>query len=127
MKVIQIIHTVRIALCIEYSGPVVECLNKKHYVGSRLPDRWHRTPDMQNYAYSMENLYNYQNAPASDLELFCIKGLLFYIFSSVSINLRHKQNAFNSFKEKNYPCGLTQALYRLSLCSHKILLSRYTA
>ena len=40
---------------------------------SRRPDHWARTPDIQNYAYSMKSLNNFQNALTSDFELVHIK------------------------------------------------------
>ena len=57
LKVIQAFHTVRIVLYIGRSVPVAE-------------DHWTRTPDIQNYAYSMKSLINFQNAPAWISNLF---------------------------------------------------------
>ena len=68
LEVIQDFHTVSKVLkgC---SGPVVECLNKSIW-NSQRPDHWARTPDFQDYAYSMKSLNNFQNAPVSDFEPF---------------------------------------------------------
>ena len=55
---------------------------------------------------------NFQNALPSDLNLVP----------------EHKQNSLPSFcQEKYHLFGITQVLYRLTLNSHKSLLSRYTA
>ena len=65
MEVIQAFHTVRIILYIGGSGPVVECLYKIN-----MNQTTTRTPDIQNYVYSMKSLNNFQNAPVSDFKLF---------------------------------------------------------
>ena len=69
LEVIQAFHSVRIVLYIRCSGPVVECLNKIN-MNHLTADHWARTLDIQNYAYSMKSLNNFQNAPASGFEHF---------------------------------------------------------
>ena len=64
-KAIQAFHTVRIVLYIGCSGPVVECLNKIN---------------IQNYAYSMKSLNNFQTALASVFEFFFTLKYCFLVF-----------------------------------------------
>ena len=79
LKVIQAFHTVRIVLYIGCSGPVVECLNKINMLQSTT-GHWARAPDIQIYAFSMKSLNNFQNAPASDFELFFIFKYCYFVF-----------------------------------------------
>ena len=87
MKAIQVFHTVRIVLYNGRSGPVVECLNKINMVQSTTRPMGQNTR-LQNYAYSMKSLNSFQNAQASDFELFHIKVLSFCILATVSIDSR---------------------------------------
>ena len=87
MEVFQAFHTERIVLYIGCSGRVVECLNKINMKQSTTREHWARTPDIQNYAYSIKSLNDFQNALASVFEVFFhIKVLLSCILTEVSIN-----------------------------------------
>ena len=55
--------------CLSHCSSVVEDLNNINMLQSTTDHRA-RTPDIQNYAYIMKNLNNFQKPPASDFELF---------------------------------------------------------
>ena len=90
LEVFQAFHTVCIVLYIGCSGPVVECLNKINMKQSTTQPLPARTPNIQNYAYSMKILNNFQNAPASDFELFFTLNDYYLAFFAIkgSINSR---------------------------------------
>ena len=93
LEVIQAFHTVRIVVYILCSGPVVECL-KISIWNIQWPYHWARTPDIQNYAYSMKSLSNFQNALASVFEVFSHLSTVILHFSWS----KHKfQNISRSF------------------------------
>ena len=52
------------------SSPVVECLNKINMLQSTTRPLGQNTRYIQNYAYSMKSLNNFQNASDSDFEIF---------------------------------------------------------
>ena len=52
------------------------------------PDHWARTPDIENCAYSIKYLNNFQNALPTDFKLLHIKAMVFSVLSKVSINFR---------------------------------------
>ena len=111
MKVIQAFHTVRIVLYIRCSGPVVECLNKINMLQSAT-DHWARTPDIQNYAYSMKSLDNFQNVPASDFELFSHLSTVILHISLCKHKFKNIRKTFFHplFQEKITIFGITVAV-----------------
>ena len=52
------------------------------------PDHWARTPDIENCAYSIKYLNNFQNALPTDFKLLHIKAMVFSVLSKVSINFK---------------------------------------
>ena len=58
LKVIKAFNTVHIVLYIVCSGPVIGLSTHTYWFYLTL-DFWARTPDIQNYAYSMKSLNNF--------------------------------------------------------------------
>ena len=65
LKVIQAFHNVHIVLYIRFLAQWLGC-RLQHIDFIKILDYWVGTPDIQNYAYSMKSLNNFQNALPSE-------------------------------------------------------------